>query len=515
MDTDKNGQEILPHQGQRPDDNTKPFACPHMQNLEKKPCMLAGDVRINENVGLASTHVLFMREHNRIARELKRLNKDNPKWDSERVFQETRLIIIAMHQHINYNEYLPKLLGPTVMKRYGLFPTTQGYYFGYDASFDASISNEFTTAALRFGHAMVNDDLARVLSNWKKEGTSRMKDSFFHPFDLYKTGEVGKLLRGLTQDPSLKADTVFGEDLLNFLFTEHKSKKFGKDLFAINIARGRDHGLRPYNDYRALCGLPRAKTFDELTNIPKDIISSLKNIYEDVNDIDLYVGGLAETELDGAAVGPTFACILADQFRDLKRGDRFWYENGGCEVTFSPRQLKAINKGVSLAGLMCECAHGTESIAKDVFLFDQEKVSCKDIPKLDLSAWKDPYEYVGANKFQEMDTAEWSVWFPSVNGRWDLQTIYSDFKNTLFWFFIGFFQWIFLSKILFANLAIFTFKIKTRCTTPAPTMSASTLYTAKPVTKQTPRKSKFDSCAQLVKSVRATCPKSRPAPTIK
>ena len=58
-----------------------------------------------------------------------------------------------------------------------------------------------------------------------------------------------------------------------------------------------------------------------------EIINLLRSVYSHQDDVDLVVGGLAERPLSGAVVGPTFGCLLGQQFQILKKGDRFWYEN--------------------------------------------------------------------------------------------------------------------------------------------------------------------------------------------
>jgi peroxidase len=78
-------------------------------------------------LGLVSIQTLFTREHNRIATELAKIN---PTWTDEKLFLETRRIIVALVQHIVYNEWLP-----TVTGNRSLSPlTTNSYYSGYDAN---------------------------------------------------------------------------------------------------------------------------------------------------------------------------------------------------------------------------------------------------------------------------------------------------------------------------------------------------------------------------------------------
>lgn len=70
--------------------------------------LFLGDVRSNENLHLTTMHLIWVRQHNLLAKTLAEINPD---WNDERIFQESRKILAAQMQHITYNEFLPILLG--------------------------------------------------------------------------------------------------------------------------------------------------------------------------------------------------------------------------------------------------------------------------------------------------------------------------------------------------------------------------------------------------------------------
>ena len=68
----------------------------------------------------------------------------------------------------------------------------------------------------------------------------------------------------------------------------------------------------------------------------------MQAVYSHVDDVDLYVGLVSERADRGALVGPTALCIIGDQFARLKKGDRYWYELGGQQGSFTLAQLAQV-----------------------------------------------------------------------------------------------------------------------------------------------------------------------------
>lgn len=311
---------------------------------------LAGDVRANEQVGLTAMHTLWVREHNRIAEQLA---DENPNANDEQLYQRARAIVIGEMQAVTYNEFLPALLGEDAMDGYR----------GYDRRVNAGITNEFSTAAYRFGHSMLSSDLLRLNNDGTvaDEGNLALQDAFFSPNEITENG-IDSLILGQASQVAQEIDSMLVDDVRNFLFGPPGSGGF--DLASLNIQRGRDHGLADYNQVRADLGLEPVDSFEDISS-DKVVQAALAAAYETVDDIDLWVGGLAEDHVDGASVGELVHTILVDQFTRLRDGDRFWYER-----IFSGRELREIDN-TTLADVI-QRNTDMEALQDNVFFFVPE-----------------------------------------------------------------------------------------------------------------------------------------------
>ncbi|EEB18896.1 Thyroid peroxidase precursor, putative [Pediculus humanus corporis] len=369
-----NGKPLLPFAENHPND------CRRDPGESEIECFIAGDIRSNEQIGLLAMHTIWFREHNRIASELRHLNTH---WDGDTIYYEARKIVGAEMQHITYNHWLPLVLGEKGMEMLGK-------YKSYDPNISPGISNVFATAALRFGHSLINPVLERLNSSFQPipEGHLLLQKAFFSPWRLVDEGGVDPLMRGLFTAPAkLKTPT----QNLNSELTEHLfefAHAVALDLAAINIQRGRDHALPEYNAFRKYCNLTVAETFDDLRGeiSSQSVRNELEALYGHPGNIDVWVGGILEDQIDGAKVGPTFRCLLVEQFKRLRDGDRFWYENNGV---FKPEQLTEIKQS-SLARVLCDNGDDIRDVTRNVFVLPRKQggyLPCAKIPQIDLRFW--------------------------------------------------------------------------------------------------------------------------------
>ena len=298
------------------DGNLLPFntaGLPNAPSADAPNFFLAGDFRANEQAALTALHTLFVREHNYWADVISRSNSD---LDGDAIYEVARSIVGAEMQVITYQEFLPLLLGENALPRYR----------GYREDANPGITNVFATASYRFGHTMLSSQLLRLDRRMREidEGHLDLAAAFFNPALITDEGGIEPLLRGLSRQPAQEIDTLLVDEVRNFLFGPPGAGGF--DLASLNIQRGRDHGLPGYNEVRRNFGLEAIDDFDELT--PDDNLEEgFESVYDSVEDIDIWVGGLAERPVRGAMVGETIHAILRDQFLRLRDGDRFWYQN--------------------------------------------------------------------------------------------------------------------------------------------------------------------------------------------
>lgn len=344
---------------------------------------VAGEFRANENLGLLATHTLLAREHNRIVGLL-------PGWlTEEQKFQVARRVVSATQQYITYEEFLPAMgvrLAP---------------YRGYDPTVNPTLGNEFATVGYR-AHSMLRGDFTveadrdryprEQLDAWRARGITVTEQGdrvrivvppslvLFNP-DLVEELQLGPLLAGIGREPQGANDVTIDNVVRSVQLSQCQSgcPTAVFDIAAIDVERGRDHGMPSYNDLRRAYGLApktsfRAVTGEATESFPADpeltpgaelddpdsldftrlydrrgneiavdspaaqtsatsgerrtsTAARLRATYGDVSTMDAFVGMSAEPRVPGTELGELQLAIWQRQFTALRDGDRFFYRN--------------------------------------------------------------------------------------------------------------------------------------------------------------------------------------------
>jgi len=255
---------------------------------------LAGDERVNENINLIALHTIFAREHNTVAVEVAAAY---PGFNDEQIYQLARHITAAEMQAVVYHEFIPALTGSKLPR-----------YRGYRRNVRAVVSNE---------------------------------DTFFKP-EVFLEDTIEGLFRGMMGGFASEVDNGITGEVRNFLVDEPKSEE-QLDLPALNIQRGRDHGLPVCNQVRRRFGLAPFPSFEQMSS-SSEVVARLRMAYDNVNDVDTWICGISEDHARGSSLGVLFHRIVRREFTRLRDGDRFYFENPGYFTRDQIRKIATIRK---------------------------------------------------------------------------------------------------------------------------------------------------------------------------
>jgi hypothetical protein len=387
--------------------------------------VIAGDVRANEQMALTALQTLFVREHNRIVAALPSTMSDEDK------YQIARAVVIAEIQYVTYNEFLPAM------------GVTLPAYQGYDPFLDPSMAHEFATVGYR-AHSFIHGEIETTtnLSRYSQATLDALAAqgvvvtpnganvhlavplnvAFFNP-DLVEQIQLGPIMAGITAESDYRNDEMIDNQLRSVMFRIPTSTNPGcldgptlpqcfrgvVDLGAIDLQRGRDHGMPTYNQMRNAYGLPSKTSFMAITgesteSFPSDplltpgneindpncldiiamydingnpttvaadnatrvvkrctVAARLKAIYGSVSNLDAFTGMMAEKHLAGSELGELQMAMWQDQFTAARDGDRFFYLNDplqdyirthfGIDSRMTLAQLISLNTDVAAGSL--------------------------------------------------------------------------------------------------------------------------------------------------------------------
>jgi Ca2+-binding RTX toxin-like protein len=338
--------------------------------------LIAGDGRANENLALTAIHEVFHGEHNTMLAQIKdmvALRNDAASWTEEMYFQAAKLVTEMEYQHVVFGEFARKF-SPNVTE-----------FAGYDVTIDPAITAEFANAVYRFGHSMLTDTVAMEAFNpdtglaTGEDHSMTLIEAFLNP-TVFNHTVAGEVAIGSSNQVAYAIDEWVTGSLRNTLVG------LPLDLAALNIARGRDAGIPSLNEVRQQLfdqtGMTSLKPYASWEDFGLNLLhqESLKNFIaayaadeillkfapqhssvewgglqksgagaveyatalsaaadaalndasfmsqdQGFQNIDLWIGGLAEAKVEGGQLGSTFDFVFATQMTKLQGADRFYY----------------------------------------------------------------------------------------------------------------------------------------------------------------------------------------------
>ncbi|XP_068627010.1 peroxidase-like [Battus philenor] len=378
--------------------STEQLCIPNMEN--KTSCYTFGFPGVsNFDLRTTSFAIFFIKEHNRLAQILHELN---PCWKDDRIFKVARQINIATATNIFMNELLPILLSYRNMLKYGLVTNRMQQVAQYDESAIPLVFIEYEVAS-RFFHTLLDGRIKKYDENYNYLDELSYSDTIFKHEILEQNNNFEEINRGTFYQYAGKFDDIIDPEISERYYGNIQ-KAF--DYTAGDIQRSRDLGMRGYNEYRNICGLKVATSFEDFADvIDIEKVEILRQLYEDVDDVDLLAGVISENYIKNTFVGPTLFCIMARQLNVYRYGDRFWFERGDQIHSLSSRQLQEIKK-TNLARLACDNADGIKYIQPQAFLnvrTDNTPVLCSRIRGADLTRWRDQACYKDKEVFYRIN----------------------------------------------------------------------------------------------------------------
>ena len=318
----------------------------------RRTIFAAGGDRVNASMQVAAINTLFLREHNRVAGVLER---GNPNWDDERIFQIARNILIVMFLRIVIHEYINHIAGAPFR-----FKADPAVCWNQDWNRTNWMTIEFTL--LYRWHSLIPEEMT-----W--DGAAVPSAALLLDNSLLLAGGLGHALEQLSGNTAARMGLG---NFASFFAAGGADSAEGKGL-----QQGRASRVQGYNAYREAMGLSRAGSFEEVVGTSDDpteqarrrsLADALGKLYGHVDNLEFYPGLFAEPCLEASPIGElVLAMVAMDAFSQalpnplLSR--HVWGDAENRIAAFSGLGLAEIERTDSLADLLARNGHPAQAAA--------------------------------------------------------------------------------------------------------------------------------------------------------